>query len=199
MQEPETEQMTDVVTGETPTESPAETRASEAHPSGMDEGARDYITALQAELEEARSRADEAEKRLVYSQAEFANASRRKDEQHKADQRFATSKLIEQLLPVIDNFERALKAAEQSQSFDKLVNGISGIQKQLQSALQKAGVNPIEVVGQEFDPNFHEAIGHAEDSEYEANIVAEEVQRGYMMHDRVLRPALVKVSQGKSA
>ena len=108
----------------------------------------------------------------------------------------ATSDFIKNLLPVLDNFERALKAAEQTKNYDALVGGVNGTLKQLTSALQKAGVTPIEAVGKEFDPNYHEAIGHAESSEHPANTVAEEVQRGYLMHDRVLRPTLVKVSQG---
>jgi molecular chaperone GrpE len=73
---------------------------------------------------------------------------------------------------------------------------VNGTLKQLHAALAKAGVVPIEAEGQEFDPNFHEAIGHAEESAYPANTVAEEVQKGYLIHDRVLRPTLVKVSQG---
>ena len=154
------------------------------------------ITALQAEVEDLRLRAEEAEKRLLYANAEFQNISRRKDEQYQATLKHATSDFIKNLLPVIDNFERALKAAEQTKSYDALVGGVNGTLKQLTSALQKAGVTPIEAVGKEFDPNYHEAIGHAESSEHPANTVAEEVQRGYLMHDRVLRPTLVKVSQG---
>ena len=154
------------------------------------------ITALQAEVEDLRARAEDAEKRLAYAQAEFQNSTRRKDEQYQANLKHATGDFIKNLLPVIDNFERALKAAEQTKNYDALVGGVNGTLKQLTSALQKAGVIPIEALGHEFDPNFHEAIGHSESSEHPANTVAEEMQRGYTMHDRVLRPTLVKVSQG---
>src|SRR5262249_9504929 len=154
------------------------------------DGARDYITALQAEMEELRARAEEAEKRVLYVQAEFQNFRRRKEEEQASLQKYVNAELLKNLLPIVDNFERALKAAEQSKKFEALIGGVSGTLKQLQTFLQKAGVTPIEAVGKEFDPNFHEAIGHTASEEFPANTVAEEVQRGYVLHDRVLRPAL---------
>jgi molecular chaperone GrpE len=161
-----------------------------------DDGESAYIVALQAELDDARHQIEDAEKRLKYLQAEFQNFRRRKEEEQKDLQKFSNSELIRELLPVIDNFERALTAADRTKNFDALVAGVSGTLKQLQTFLQKAGVKSIEAVGKEFDPNFHEAIGHSDDAELPANTVAEEVQRGYTMHDRVLRPTLVKVSGG---
>ncbi|HZP81577.1 MAG TPA: nucleotide exchange factor GrpE [Chthonomonadaceae bacterium] len=176
-----------------PPEAPA---PAEDAPPADETGARDYITALQSELEEMRTRAEEAEKRILYVQAEFQNYRRRKEEEQAGLQKYNNSELIKALLPIIDNFERALAAAEQTRNFDALVGGVSGTLKQLRAFLEKAGVKPIESVGKEFDPNFHEAIGHTDSDEYPANTVAEEVQKGYVMHDRVLRPSLVKVSQG---
>lgn len=161
-----------------------------------DTGAADYITALQAEIEDLRARAEEAEKRAIYIQAEFQNFRRRKEEENVSLQKYGNAELIKSLLPIVDNFERALAAAEQTKNFDALVGGVTGTLKQMQAFLQKAGVTPIEAVGAEFDPNFHEAIGHTDSDEFPANSVAEEIQRGYVMHDRVLRPSLVKVSQG---
>ncbi|HZO89384.1 MAG TPA: nucleotide exchange factor GrpE [Chthonomonadaceae bacterium] len=162
----------------------------------VDDATSAYITALQADLEEARQQAEEAEKRLLYLQAEFQNFRRRKEEEMASQQRYANSELIKSLLPILDNFERAIAAAEQTKNFDALVGGVTATLRQLQSFLEKAGVKPIEAVGQEFDPRYHEALGHTESEEHPANTVAEEVQRGYVLHDRVLRPALVKVSQG---
>lgn len=149
---------------------------------------------LQTELEAARQAVAETEKSLIYLQAEFQNFRRRQKEENAALQKFATIELVRELLPVLDNFERALAAAEQARSFDALVGGVSGTLKQLQSLLEKAGVRPIQAVGSEFDPQYHEAIGQTEPGELPPNTVAEEVQRGYMLHDRVLRPALVKVA-----
>lgn len=158
-------------------------------------GASAYITALQAELSEAQANAEDSEKRYVYLQAEFLNFKRRKEEQDKELQKFTNREIVLGLLPVIDNFERALQAAEQTKSYEGLIGGVNGTLKQFNAFLQKAGVTPIEAVGKEFDPNYHEAIGHTDSSGLPANTVAEEVQRGYIMHDRVLRPSLVKVSE----
>ena len=159
-------------------------------------GAEDYIVALQADLEDARTRLDEAEKRILYIQAEFQNYRRRKEEEFKDLKRFTTGELILSLLPIADNFERAMSAAEQTNNVEALVAGVSGTLKQLQTFLQKAGITPIESLGKEFDPKYHEAIGHTDSEEYPPHTVAEEVQRGYLMQDRVLRPALVKVTEG---
>ncbi len=166
------------------------------HAAGADSGMSAYVVALQADLDDARGKVEDLEKRLLYAQAEFQNFKRRKEEQDKDLQKYVNSELLKTLLPVVDNFERALAAAEQTKNFDALIGGVSGTLKQLQAFLQKAGATPIDALGKEFDPAFHEAIGHSEAGDYPANTVAEEVQRGYMMHDRVLRPALVKVAQG---
>ena len=106
-----------------------------------------YITALQAELEDVRARLEGADKRLLYAQAEFQNVLRRRDEQYRADQKYANGEIIKSLLPILDNFDRALKAAEQTRSFDSLIGGVSGTLKQLLTFLEKAGVIPIETVG----------------------------------------------------
>jgi molecular chaperone GrpE len=166
---------------------PGETQA-------LSDGAMAYITALQAEIEELRAQKEEAERRLVYMQAEFQNYRRRKEDENAGLVKFGNSELIKSLLPILDNFERALQAAEQTRNFDALIGGVSGTLKQLHAFLEKSGVTMIEAVGKEFDPNFHEAISRVEESGLPANTVAEEVQRGYMLHDRVLRPSLVKVA-----
>ena len=163
-------------------------------PSPVD-GEAAYIVALQADLDDARHQIDELKKQILYANAEFQNFRRRKEDEQKDLAKFSNSELIRSLLPILDNFERALQAAEKTRNFDALVSGVSGTSKQMQSFLLKAGVTPIEALGKEFDPNYHEAIGHAEDTDYPPHTVAEEVQRGYMMHERVLRPTLVRVAQ----
>lgn len=174
-------------------ESSASAGASAKSTGASDDGANAYIVALQAEIEELRANKEEAEKRVLYTQAEFQNYRRRKEEEIIGLSKFANAELIKSLLPVLDNFERALQAAEQTRNFDALIGGVSGTMKQLQTLLQKAGATPIEAVGQEFDPNYHEAIGRVEGNGQPSNTVAEEVQKGYLMHDRVLRPSLVRV------
>ena len=150
--------------------------------------------ALTKKLEEAAPKLEEAQRAELYVQAEYQNYRRRSEERFMEQQKYNNAEFIKALLPVLYNFERAMTAAEQSRNFDALIGGINGTLKQLQAALQKAGVTPIEAVGKEFDPKYHEAIGNVESDEYPSNTVAEEVQRGYILHDRVLRPTLVRVT-----
>ena len=145
------------------------------------------------ELEVALKQIEDLKRQVLYVQSDFQNYRRRKEDEQKDITRYAKTELIKELLPVIDNFERAMQAAEQSQSFEALIGGVSGTFKQLHTFLQKAGITTIDAIGKEFDPNFHDAIGQVESDEYEPNTVAEELQKGYMLNDRVLRPALVKV------
>jgi len=149
---------------------------------------------LTKKLEEMSQKVEEAQQAALRAQADNQNYRKRSDERAAEMQKYHNGEFIKALLPVLDNFERAMTAAEQTQSFDALIGGVKGTYKQLLAALQKAGVTPIEAVGKEFDPKFHEAIGHAESDEYPSNTVAEEVQRGYMLHDRVLQPSLVRVT-----
>ena len=148
------------------------------------------------EPDDRDSQIEELKKQLLYANAEFQNFRRRKEEEQRDLARYANAEMIKNLLPIVDNFDRALLAAERTRNFDALISGISGTSKQFRQFLSKAGVVPIEAVGKDFDPNFHEASGHSDDSGYPPNTVAEEVQRGYVMHDRVLRPTLVRVAQG---
>jgi molecular chaperone GrpE len=181
---------------ETPETEPAEAAPDPTGASDPMDALSATVTALQATLSEERALREKAETDYRYLQAEFVNFRRRKQEEFDGQQKYLSAELLKGLLPILDNFERALQAAEQHQSYEKLIGGVQGTHKQLMSFLEKAGVQPIAAVGQEFNPQFHEAIGHAEGSDLPANTVAEEVQRGYTIHDRVLRPALVKVSAG---
>ena len=149
---------------------------------------------LTKKLEEVSQKAEEAQQAALRAQADNQNYRKRSDERFAEQQKYNNAEFIKALLPVLDNFERAMTAAEKNQSFEALIGGVKGTYKQLLTTLQKAGVTPIDAVGQEFDPKFHEAIGHAESDEYPSNTVAEEVQRGYMLHDRVLQPSLVRVT-----
>ena len=102
--------------------------------------------------------------------------------------------IVEKVLPVIDNFERGLAAVPEDKKEDAFVVGMDKIYKQFLTTLEEAGVKPIEAVGQEFDPNFHNAVMHVEDEELGENIVAEELQKGYMYRDAVVRHSMVKVA-----
>ncbi len=124
------------------------------------------------------------------TQADFANY-RRRVKQEKADLNVKYKcEIVENLLPVLDNFERALETEEPDEEF---VKGVEMIHKQFKKALQKEGIEEIEAEGKEFDHKLHEAVEKVEDSEKEEGTVAEEVQTGYKLQDSVIRPALVKV------
>ncbi|WP_442961436.1 nucleotide exchange factor GrpE [Pseudobutyrivibrio sp.] len=130
--------------------------------------------------------------RVTRQMAEFENFRRRTD-QEKA-QMFGNGQkaIVEKILPVVDNFERGLATVEEGA--DPFADGMLMIYKQLLTTLEEIGVKPIEAVGQEFNPDFHNAVMHVEDEEVGENIVVEEFQKGYMMNDSVVRHSMVKVA-----
>lgn len=130
--------------------------------------------------------------RVTRQMAEFENFRRRTD-QEKA-QMFGNGQkaIVEKILPVVDNFERGLATVEEGA--DPFADGMLMIYKQLLTTLEEIGVKPIEAVGQEFNPDFHNAVMHVEDEEVGENIVVEEFQKGYMYNDTVVRHSMVKVA-----
>lgn len=158
----------------------------------------------ESETERLKARVAELEKQLDQQQdqhlraiADFQNTRRRIEEGKNEAIQFANREVILGLLPVLDNFERALAAAEKSQSYEALMGGVALTLRQLQDFLKKNGVEPIAAQGQEFDPNFHEAVARVDDGDHPENSVVEELQRGYTMHNRVLRPSMVKVARSE--
>jgi molecular chaperone GrpE len=149
---------------------------------------------VQRELEELRKQADENYQRFLRTQADFDNFRRRARQEKEDFVKYASLKLIEQLLPVIDNFERALSSSKENKDFDALVKGLDMTFRQLDQVLVQEGLRPIESVGQPFNPEIHQAIMQVESEEHEEGIVVEELQKGYMLKDKVIRPAMVKVS-----
>ena len=130
--------------------------------------------------------------RVTRQMAEFENF-RRRTEQEKAQMFGNGAKaIIEKVLPVVDNFERGLATVEEGA--DPFADGMLMIYKQLLTTLEEAGVKPIEAVGKEFNPDFHNAVMHVEDEEVGENIVVEEFQKGYMYNDSVVRHSMVKVA-----
>jgi len=147
-----------------------------------------------AELKEARAQAEELQQRLLRAQADFDNFRRRTMKEKEELAQYASSKLVTQLLPVLDNFERALAAAQTGSEEQSFVKGVDMIFRQFMQVLEQEGVKAMNAVGEPFNPEFHQAIMQVESEEHEEGIVVEEVQKGYMLKDRVLRPAMVKVS-----
>jgi molecular chaperone GrpE len=150
--------------------------------------------AADTQLEELRKQADENQQRYLRVQADFDNFRRRSRLEKEDFAKYASLKLIEQLLPVVDNFERALSSSKDTKDFEALVKGLDMTFRQLDQLLAQEGLTPIEAVGQPFNPEFHQAIMQVESEEHEEGIVVEEIQKGYLMKDKVIRPAMVKVS-----
>ena len=146
---------------------------------------------LTAELDKLKAERDQLVDRLARMQAEFENA-RKRTERERADFReYATGSVVEQFLPVLDNFELALKSTG---SAEQLRSGVELIVKQMEEILRQLQVNPIPTVGEEFDPRHHEALGTVERDDLPDQHVAEEIRRGYRLRERLLRPALVRVA-----
>lgn len=127
--------------------------------------------------------------------ADMENLKRRLEKEHQNSMKFMMQSFIEELLPVIDNFERSLNVQNPSEEVQTFLKGYQMIFDQLMAILEKNGVEVIEAQGLEFDPNFHQAVMTANDENYGSNIVVEELQKGYKLKDRVIRASLVKVNE----
>jgi molecular chaperone GrpE len=147
-----------------------------------------------AEIEQLRRERDENHDRLLRKTAEFENYRKRTDKERRELAQYAAGDLLEALLPIIDDFERALQA-DAGADPEAYRKGVELIYKQLQALLARRGVTLIEAVGKDFDPRFHQAITHEESPGHRDGEVIEEVQRGYMHGERLLRPAMVKVAK----
>jgi molecular chaperone GrpE len=147
---------------------------------------------LGTELQRVKAERDLLLDRLARAQAEFENARRRASKEQQEFRDYAAVDAIKSLLPIIDSFERALRAKSDAADFR---GGIELIYKQLQDALAKLGVRPVLAVGEPFDPHYHEAIEMVETADVADHEVLEELQRGYKFKDRLLRPAMVKVAK----
>ena len=127
--------------------------------------------------------------------AEFENFRRRSETEKSAMYGMGAKAVIEKMLPVIDNFERGLQSVPADEKDSPIAQGMQMIYKQLVTELEALGVKPIEAVGKEFDANFHNAVMQVESEEYESGVVAQELQKGYMYRDSVVRHSMVAVAQ----
>ena len=152
---------------------------------------------IHEEIESLRVRAGEREQYLQMlqrAQADFENYRKRTQREMETERRYAVLPLVRDLLPVVDNVERALESARTSEDFAKLIEGIELVRVQLLDALARHGVEPLEAVGRPFDPNLHDAMFQRPDAGQPDRTVLEEMERGYQMHERVVRPSKVIVS-----
>lgn len=136
---------------------------------------------------------EELNDRLMRTMAEFDNFRKRSEREKTQMFEIGARDIIEKILPVIDNFERGLGAISEEEREGAFAQGVEKIYKQMFTALSDAGLKPIDAVGKPFDPNFHNAVMHAEDPEQGENLVAEEFQKGYIYRETVIRHSMVKV------
>ncbi len=158
----------------------------------------DPLTALQNQLQEAETRAAEYLDGWQRSRAEFINFKRRQEQVQQAMRQQATSRLLENLLPVLDDHERAFAAIPQELGEHTWVKGLALVDKKLWAVFEKEGMSVIEVKpGDHFDPYYHQALLHEPSDEYDEGQIVEVLQKGYNLGETILRPAVVRVSSGK--
>lgn len=142
----------------------------------------------------------EYEDLLKRKQAEFENYRKRVQKEIAENRQYATAEIVLDIINILDDFERAVSSAELAKDFDALIEGIVIIKTQFRAVLEKKyGVKKIDAVGKEFDPNIHDAIMMEETDKYKEDTVVEDLQKGYIMHDRIIRPSKVKVAKPSSS
>jgi molecular chaperone GrpE len=150
---------------------------------------------MAAALEEAKNKLQENEDKVLRLAADFENSKKRLEREREISLKFAEENILKELLPGIDNIERAMAQGQESNNIESLLEGVELTKNGLLATLEKYGVKAIESIGQPFDPNIHEALGMEETDEIEPNLVLREFQKGYFYKDRLLRPAKVIVSK----
>ena len=150
---------------------------------------------MAAALEEARARLQESEDRILRLAADFDNTRKRLEREREISLKYAEENILKELLPGIDNIERAMDQGKEASSLESLLHGVELTRDGLLATLEKYGVKAIDSVGQPFDPNIHEALAMEETDAMEPNMVLREFQKGYLFKDRLLRPSKVVVSK----
>lgn len=163
-------------------------------PKPVPKGSRRGSKALQLELEKTKELAQANEEKYKRLQADYENMTQRNEKEAGKMYDFGAKDVLEKLLPVVDNFERALSSIPEEDMERGFEQGVDKIYRQLIDCLDNMGVTPMDAEGKEFDPEYHHAVSHVEDENYGENIVVEEMQKGYMYKDQVLRFSMVKVA-----
>jgi len=153
------------------------------------------VTALNRALDEEKEKAENYLANWQRAQADFTNYKRRSEQEKEELVKFTKAQVMTGLLPVLDDMERALESIEPRIAESSWVEGIRLIERKLRASLEAQGLSLIQALGETFDPNFHEAAGHSKGKE---GIVVLELQKGYMLYDRVLRPSMVIVGNGET-
>ena len=167
----------------------------EEHVSKEDKKAAKKQAKLNKKEDSYKEKIDQLEDRVKRQMAEFENFRKRSEKEKSQMFDMGAKTIVEKILPVIDNFERGLAAVPDDKKDDPFITGMDKVYKQMLTELDAAGVKPIECVGQEFDPDFHNAVMQVENDELESGTVAQELQKGYMYKDSVVRHSMVSVVQ----
>lgn len=149
----------------------------------------------EAKLAELQAKLDDEENRHLRLRADFDNMRRRQQLDREAAEKYRAQSLLSDLLPVLDNFERALQVETTSEETASIIKGIEMVYRSLLEATEKEGLQVIKAEGEQFDPNIHQAVMQEQDSEKETGVVLRELQKGYILKDRVLRPTMVSVNE----
>ena len=173
----------------------------EKTPDKAQKKAREKKSSLKERLEAAEAKAEENYERLLRMSAEFENYKKRSEREMDGFRKFANESLIKEILPIIDNLERALatQCDKNDDAFRSFREGVEMTLKGLLDSLEKFGAVPLEALGEPFDPNFHQAVSQEESDQHPDNTVSQELQKGYMLGDRLLRPSMVVVSKKPAA
>ena len=191
----DTEDMEDVENASEVDEEEDEGEGDENAPKTWAEKKAAKKAAKQDKKEDAyKEKIDQLEDRVKRQMAEFENFRKRTDREKQAMFETGAKSVLEKILPVVDNFERGLATVAPEQMEDPFVDGMNRVYKQLLTELENIGVKPIEAVGCEFDPNFHNAVMQVESEEYESGVVAQELLKGYTYRDTVVRHSMVAVT-----
>lgn len=159
---------------------------------------RDPVQDLETKLKSKEKEAEENYDRLLRVSAEFENYKKRSTREMEEFRKFANQSLIKEMLSVVDNLELAMNSTNGHKAIDKgLLQGLEMTHKEILKVFEKFNVKPIEAKGQTFDPTFHEAVMQEENDDFDDNTVTNELQKGYLIHDRLLRPAMVVVAKSK--
>lgn len=174
----------------------AETTAEEVTQSEVQEAVELSIEEqYEAKLAELQAKLDDEENRHLRLRADFDNMRRRHQLDSEAAEKYRAQNLLSDLLPVLDNFERALQVETTSEETASIIKGIEMVYRSLIEATEKEGLQVIKAEGEQFDPTIHQAVMQEQDSEKETGVVLRELQKGYILKDRVLRPTMVSVNE----
>lgn len=190
----ETEVGTEEMAEEETEEKEAEETEAKTEESEEDKKSEKKLFGKKNKKDKKDEKIEELTDRLARQMAEFDNFRKRTDKEKSQMYEVGAKDIIEKILPVVDNFERGLDAVKEEDKENPFVQGMEKVYKHLMTTLEEIEVKPIEAVGKEFDPNFHNAVMHVDDENFGENIVAEEFQKGYTYRDSIVRHSMVKVA-----